>query len=118
MAIVLVLNCPQSMHFWIHTAFCVSGNPFYGTAVNPFFGISQGGGLAPPMLQTISTLMINSYKSLGHGVHFVSLVTGTMLHFSATLYVGYMDLLLRADNPETPDCEFFQKIQRALSTWA
>ena len=41
-----------------------------------------------------------------------------MLFFAAILYVDDTDLLLRADHPETPDGDFFQKIQSALGTWA
>ena len=41
-----------------------------------------------------------------------------MLFFGVILYVDNTDLLLRADNPEIPDSEFFQKTQRALSACA
>ena len=51
--------------------------------------------------------MIKSYNSLGHGVRFVSPVTGMMLFFVVILYLDDTDLLLRADNPETPEIVFF-----------
>jgi hypothetical protein len=41
-----------------------------------------------------------------------------MLFFATILYVDDTNLLLCAGHPETPDCEFFQKIQLTLSTWA
>ena len=118
MAIKLVLTCLQSMFFWLRTAFGISATPFHGTAVNPFFGISQGGGFAPPTFQAVSALMINAYKDFGHGVQFISPVTGTVLFFAAVLYVDDTDLLLRADTPECTDEEFFGKIQRAVRDWA
>ena len=118
MAVKLVLTCLQSMYFWLRTAFGISGTPFHGTAVNPFFGISQGGGFAPPSFQAVSALMINSYKSFGHGVQYVSPVTGLIFFFAAVLYVEDTDLLLRAESPTTPDEEFFAKIQTAVTDWA
>ena len=118
LAVKLVLTCLQSMYFWLRTAFGISGTPFHGTAVNPFFGISQGGGFAPPTFQAVSALMINSYKSFGHGVQYVSPVTGLIIFFAAILYVDDTDLLLRADSPTTPDADFFAKIQHAVTDWA
>ena len=53
--------------------------------------------------------MIKSYKSLDHGVHFVSPVTGMMLFFVVIPYLDDTDLLLRADNPETPEIVFFSE---------
>ena len=118
MAVALVLTCLQSMCFWLRTAFGISGSPFGGTAANPYFGISQGGGVAPPTFQAVSTLMINSYKEMGHGIQFISPVTGMLFFFAAILYVDDTDLLFRADGPEMSDAEFFAKIQRGLSDWA
>ena len=118
MAVKLVLTCLQSMYFWLRTAFGISGTPFHGTLIDPFFGISQGGGIAPPTFQAVSALMINSYKSFGHGVKFVSPVTGLIFFFAAILYVDDTDLLLCADSPTMSDVDFFAKIQRSVTAWA
>ena len=118
MAVKLVLTCLQSMYFWLRTAFGISGTPFHGTLIDPFFGISQGGGVAPPTFQAVSALMINSYKSFGHGVTFVSPVTGLIFFFAAILYVDDTDLLLCADSPTMSERAFFEKIQRSVTAWA
>ena len=118
MVVKLVLTCLQTMFFWLHTAFGISGTPFHGNVINPFFGISQGGGVAPPTFQAVSALMINSYKSFGHGVQFVSPVTGLVLFFAAILYVDDTDLLLCADSPYMTDAAFFRKIQKSVTAWA
>ena len=117
MAIALVLTCLQSMYFWLRTAFGISGTPFHGTTVNPFFGVAQGSGFAPPTFQALSALMINSYKSLGHGVQYVSPVTGTILALAAILYVDDTDLLFCADIPDLDINAFERLIRTAVEDW-
>ena len=113
-AVKLVLTCLQTMSFWLRTAYGTAETPFHGTEVDPFFGIGQGSGLAPPTFQAVSTLLINGYKSLGHGVRFQSAVTGMILFFAAILYVDDTDLIFSASSPELPDEEFLADIQSGL----
>ena len=85
--------------------------------MNLFFGIAQGSGFAPPTFQALSALMINSYKSLEHGVLYVSPVTGAMLILAAILCVNDTNLLFRADKPDSDVTEFVQSIHTAVEDW-
>ena len=118
LAIGLVLTCLQMMFFWLRTAFGVSQSPFNGTAENPFFGLAQGSGFAPPTFQAVSTLMINAYKSMGNDCTYVSPVTLTAFSLAAILFVDDTDLLMRAPTHETTNEEFFCQIQDSLNDWS
>ena len=64
----------------------------------------------------MSTLMINSYKSMDRCTY-ASPVTLIIFSFVAILYVDDTDLLMRAPLPTTPDTAFFDMIQKSLSDW-
>ena len=63
----MMLACIQSMALWIRTGYSVSETPLQGTSGNPFLSLLQGPGMWPWVFLSVSTLMVEGYKSLGHG---------------------------------------------------
>ena len=104
LAMSVILTCLQTIFFWLRTAFGFSSNPFHGhgTTDNPFSGLAQRSQFAPSTFQAVSTLMINSYKSMGNRCIYVSLVTVTIFAFSVILYVDDTNLLMRARCQQHP----------------
>ena len=71
----------------------------------------------PKHFTGVSTLMIGSYKKLGHGYSYTSATPGVVFLFAAILYVDNTDLLLRVENIIDSDEEFVKLIQRAVMDW-
>ena len=117
MAVKLVLSCLQPMFFWLRTAHGVAETPFGGTTSKPFMTLGQGGGHSPSHFTGVYTLMILSYKKLGHGCCYTSAILGVVFLFAAILYVVDTDLLLRVNNITDTDEEFIKLIQNAVMDW-
>ena len=47
-AVSLMLLTLQTMSFWLKIAFGEANTPFGGSPDDPYYGISQGSGSAPP----------------------------------------------------------------------
>ena len=80
-------------------------------------GLSQGSGLAAAGFQALSTVMVEGYKSMGHGCRYVSAITATIFSFAAVLYVDDTDLLMKAADPDAGDKKFFHEVQTAIDDW-
>ena len=117
LAVKLVLSCLQTMFFWLRTAHGVAETPFGGTTSKPFMTLGQGGGHSPSHFTGVSTLMIGSYKKLGHRCRYTSAISGVVFLFAAILYVDDTDLLLRVNNITDSDEEFIKLIQSAVMDW-
>ena len=117
-AVKLMLSCLQKMFFWLRTAHGVAKTPFGGTTSKPFMMLGQGGGHSPSHFTGVSTLMIGSYKKLGHGCCYTSAISGVIFIFAAILYVDDTDLLLKVKNITDLDEEFIKLIQKAVMDWS
>ena len=62
-AISLMLLTLQTMNFWLWTAYGDDNIQFGGTADDPFYGISQRSGGAPPSYTAVSTVAVKTYKA-------------------------------------------------------
>ncbi len=78
--------------------------------------LAQGNGAAPPGFLAVSTLMINAYKWLGHGVNFAWPWSGDAFYLAAVLFVDDSDLFHLAELSETDD-NFFERVQEARFDW-
>ena len=67
------------------------------------------------MLQ--NTLMINGYKSLGHGVGLYSAWTGVLFTLAAVILINDSDLLHMVSKTMS-DEDFISKVQLATDDWA
>ena len=115
--VAMTLLVLQLTAWHLRTTFGLSKRSFGGTKTDPSMGLGQGNGMAPPGFTAMSTLMINAYKSLGHGVELHSAWSGIVFVLVAVIFVDDSDLLHMADALMT-DEEFLCKIQRATDDWA
>ena len=104
------------MKFYLRTAYGQSEWSYGGSKEEPMMGLAQGNGAAPPGFLAVSTLMINAYKRLGHGVDLVRPWTGDAFYLAAILFVDDSGLLHLASLSETEDY-FFERIQEATFDW-
>ena len=114
----MMLYCIQPMALWIRTGYGISETPLQRTADNPFLSLIQGSGMGPWVFLSVSTLMVEGYKSLGHGCTYVSPITGAVFALAAILCVDDTDLLLRAESASTKPEDFIEYVQQALTDWA
>ncbi len=69
--VAMSLYALQTMNFYLKTGFGQLTMSYGGTVDDPTMDFAQGNGMAPPGFLALSTLMINVYKRLGHGVNVV-----------------------------------------------
>ena len=89
----MMLTVIQKMSWHLRTTFGQSETSFGGTTADPSMGIGQGSTAAPPSFTSQSTLMMNAYKTLGHGAEMISAWTGDLFKLAALLHVDDSDLL-------------------------
>jgi hypothetical protein len=112
-----MLTCLQTMKFYLRTGFGEATTPYGGTTANPTFGLGQGNGAAPPAFSAVSTLMVNAYRSLGHGIKFFSAYSLREFVIAAILYVDDTDLMHWDDTGKLTDDQFLAKVQDATMAW-
>ena len=115
-AIVLTLLTLQTMRFWLRTAFGDADESFGGTPDDPFYGISQGGGNAPPSYTATSSVAVVAYKTKNYQPRLRSAITLTVWTLAAILYVDDTDQLHLADDEQSAE-DFMLKIQDAITFW-
>jgi hypothetical protein len=105
------------MTFYLRTGYGVSQQGYGGTADDPSMGLGQGNGMAPSGFQSVSTLMINTYRRLGHASDFCGAWSGLIFCLAAILYVDDTDLLIVARDRDMTLDEFFEQSQSAVMDW-
>jgi len=115
--VAMMLSVLQTMKFYLRTGFGQSTTSYGGTKDDPTMGLAQGNGAAPPGFLAVSTLMIDVYKRLGHGVNFTSAWSGDAFYLAAILYVDDSDLLHMSLEDLPEDEEFLDLVQRATFDW-
>jgi hypothetical protein len=112
--VAMMLTVIQKMSWHLRTTFGQSKTSFGGSTDDPSMGIGQGSSAAPPAFTSQSTLMMNAYKTLGHGAEINSAWTGDMMKLVALLYVDDSDLL-HMFKVEMTDDEFLGRVQEATT---
>ena len=91
--IAIILTCLQNMEIFTRTGFGDSITSFGGkNQLIPFCGLGQGSKGAPASWLQLSTMIINSYKSEGHGAIFVDPVSKVVSRSIGCVYVDDTDL--------------------------
>ena len=106
----------QTMSFWLRTAYGEDEQAFGGTPDDPFYGISQGAGSAPPTYTASSTLAIEAYKMKGYHPTIRGAITGILLTIAAVLFVDDTDQFHLAEDHQTEQ-EFVDQVQSAITFW-
>ena len=114
---VLALSVLQTMTFFLRTGHGVAEKGYGGTKDKPMFGYGQGNGMAPPAFLTLSALMSNTYRRLGHGSAFVGSWSGVMFFLAAIIFVDDTDLLHIAKRRGMSDIDFSHQVQQATFDW-
>jgi hypothetical protein len=117
LTVVLALSVLQTMTFFLRTGYGVSKTGYGGTPDNPTFGLGQGNGMAPSGFTSVSSLMVESYKRLGHASSFVGAWTGVLFVLAAIVYVDDTDLLIVACKRDMSLDAFFEQTQSAVMDW-
>ena len=112
----MMLSVIQKMSWHLRITFGQSKTSFGGTTADPSMGIGQGSTAAPPAFTGQSTIMVNGYKTLGHGAEMYGAWTGDLMKLAALLYVDDSDLLHMFKEVMSDD-EFLDKVQRATDDW-
>ncbi len=73
--------------------------------------------MALPGFLALSTLIINAYKWLGHGVNIVGAWTGDASYLAVVLFVDDSDLFHMALHRSELDQEFCARVQKATFDW-
>jgi hypothetical protein len=87
MTVVLALSVMQTMTFYLRTGYGVSQQGYGGTVDDPSMGLGQGNGMAPSGFQSVSTLMINTYRRLGHASEFCGAWSGLLFCLAAIIEI-------------------------------
>eukprot|EP00956_Cyclotella_meneghiniana_P037910 scaffold146600_cov36-Cyclotella_meneghiniana.AAC.1 len=111
LTIVLSLSVLQTMTFYLRTDYGVSETGYGGTKDDPTFGLGQGNGMAPSGFQSVSALMINAYRRLGHASEFTGAWTGFLFALAAVIYVDDTDLFIMASTRDQTLEDFFRQTQ-------
>ena len=117
LTVVLALSVLQTMTFFLRTGYGVSKSGYGGTLDDPTFGLGQGNGMAPSGFTSVSSLMVESYKRLGHASSFVGAWTGVVFLLAAIVYVDDTDLLIVARHRDMSLDAFFEQTQSAVMDW-
>ncbi len=92
-AIRVLLTLMQTMQYVLKTGFGESAGSYGSTIASPNSGLGQGSGASPPGFMALSSMIINTYRHLGHGAKILSLYSSHLFHLSAVMYVDDTDLL-------------------------
>ena len=117
LTIVLSLSVLQTMTFYLRTGYGVSETGYGGTKDDPTFGLGQGNGMAPSGFQSVSALMINAYRRLGHASEFTGAWTGFLFALAAVIYVDDTDLFIMASRRDQTLEDFFRQTQGSVTDW-
>ncbi len=101
--VAMMLYVLETMQWFLKTAFGQSKTSFGRTKWDLLMGLGQGNTADPPGFLTVSTLMINVYRRLGHGTEFVG--------------AWSRDAFMLAKEFPT-NAEFLELVQSATNDWA
>jgi hypothetical protein len=78
-------------------------------------GLCQGNSAAPAGWSLISAVLINVYKSLGHGAYFKTPIMGKKYDTAGVLYVEVVDLFTMRSN--LPIKELWEEVAASTKSW-
>lgn len=117
LTIVLSLSVLQTMTFYLRTGYGVSQTGYGGSPDDPTYGLGQGNGMAPSGFSSVSALMINSYRRLGHASTFAGAWTGILFAIAAVIYVDDTDLFIKSAYRDQFLEDFFEQTQESVRDW-
>jgi hypothetical protein len=107
-AIKVLLSSMQTMQYVLKTGFGELEECYGSTDSSPNSGLGQGTGASPPAFIALSSLIINSYRRMGHGAKIPS------SYFGCMFYLSVLNLLYWLESSTTDPEELIERVQ--LST--
>eukprot|EP00956_Cyclotella_meneghiniana_P021783 scaffold40187_cov45-Cyclotella_meneghiniana.AAC.1 len=114
-AVMVMLGSIQHMKFYLRTGFGESKE--YMTALLGMIiqGLCQGNAAAPAGWSLISAVLINVYKSFGHGAHFTTPISRKDHSTAGVLYVDDVDLF--SMNSRLVTEELWDEVVDSTASW-
>jgi hypothetical protein len=108
-----MLKTMQLMQYFVNSSFGMADTPsFEGTPLALLMGLGQGSGAAPMGMRGVVTLVVNSYKTLGHGMTATMSQSQCAVLLAAIIYVDDTDILHWGEFYGISDTAFLSRIQR------
>jgi hypothetical protein len=107
----------QTMQYVLKAVFGESSDSYSGTSIAPNSGLGQGSGTSSPGFLALSSLIVNAYRRMGHGVKVLSLYTWRLFHLTAIMYVDDTNLLHRPGASDIDCDKLIEVIQRATTDY-
>ena len=90
----------------------------YGSSANsPISGLGQGSGASPPAFMSLSSLIVNAYRRLGHGAQIRSSYVAQLFWLGAMMYVDNTNLLHWPESSATDPEELIAHNQTATTDY-
>jgi hypothetical protein len=89
----VLLSSMQTMQYVLQTGFGESEESYSGTESSPNSELGQESGVSPLAFIALSSLIINSYRQMGHSAKICLSYFGRLFYLSAVMYVGDTNLL-------------------------
>eukprot|EP00956_Cyclotella_meneghiniana_P024659 scaffold49823_cov73-Cyclotella_meneghiniana.AAC.1 len=113
-AVAVMLGSIQRMKFYLRTA-CESQEYMTALLGKIIQGLCQGNAAASARWSLISTVVVNVYKSFGHGAHFTTPISRNEHCTAGVLYVDDVDLF--SMNSILVTEELWEEVVRSTASW-
>jgi hypothetical protein len=105
------------MQYILKTSFGESTKSFGGTEESPNSGLGQGSGASPPAFMALSSLIVNTYRQMGHGACICSSYSARLFVIAAVMYVDDEDILHWPPSTHTSPEDLIEYVQKATTDW-
>jgi hypothetical protein len=116
--ILSMFSTLQHAQHHVSTALGVSSRHYGGTPDPPLQGVGQGNGAGPAIWVVISTVLIATMATQGHGFNLLSALTGALVSFVCYAFVDDTDVIHSARTIDSPGEEVIAEMQIVLDRWA
>jgi hypothetical protein len=110
------LTTMQVMQYFLKTVLEELSESYGGTTDHPNSGLEQGSWASPLGFLALSSLIVNAYRRMGHGVNITSAYIGRLFSLAAVMYVDETDTLYWPPSPYTEDEELVAMYNRLHRT--
>jgi hypothetical protein len=112
----MFLTLQQSSHS-ISTAFGISRENYGRNHNIPLQGVGQGNGAGPAIWAAISTVIITTMRTAGHGLHILSAISGILILFVCYAFVDDTDVVHASPSPDSPGEDVLADMQTVVDRW-
>ena len=107
----------QQAHHHVSTAFGISQKSCGARRDPPLQGVGQGNGAGPAIWAVISTAIIATMATQGHGFNIISALAGALVSFVCCAFVDDTDVIHAGHSAATSGEEVIKEMQIVLDRW-